>query len=71
MLPSLEVVNIRVFVFLMSLVLFFATGFFAGRIGNRDIYTYPITVYAPHTPDTIPMFLTLDGVAVHCFFEDR
>ena len=54
-----------------SLLLFFVAGIFAGRIENRDIYSYPITVYAPHTPDTIPLFLTLDGVAVHCFFEDQ
>ena len=56
---------------ILSLVLIFGAGFFAGQIGDRNIYTFPITVYAPHTPDTIPMGLTLNGIEVHCFFEDQ
>ena len=55
----------------LSIISFFGAEIFAGRFRNPTIYSYPITVYSPHTPDTIPMFLTLDGVAVHCFFEDR
>ena len=57
---------------ILNLWLFFGLGIFIGRNGKPDIiHEYPITVYAPHTPDTIPRGLTLNGIEVHCFFVEE
>ena len=57
---------------ILNLLLIFGLGIFVGRNGKPDItHEYPITVYAPHTPDTIPGGLTLNGIEVHCFFDEE
>ena len=54
----------------MSPVLFFSLGIFVAGLGQPEyIASYPITILAPHRPDTMLFIKMLDeGTELHCFW---
>ena len=58
------------YVLVLSPVLFFSLGIFVAGLGQPEyIASYPITILAPHRPDTMLFFDMLDeGTELHCFW---
>lgn len=57
----------------MSPLLFFGLGIFVAGLGQPEyIASYPITILAPHRPDTMLFIKMLDeGTELHCFWFEE